>query len=356
MFKSLSGTLQESTDMKKLTIEDMENIGRVDISSFKSQKTLEPQFWTPQKQLDPDIAARLRKIATEFFEGLDLPGVQITDITFTGSLANYNWSTYSDVDVHIVVDFDAVDENEKIVREMFNAKKALWNRQHDIRILGYEVELYVENVHEEHTSSGVYSLLRNGWVVEPERKNPSVDWLQVKTKAASLMDQIDRAKTLHNNHDYKDAYASAVYIKNKLKNYRKAGLDTEAAEYSVENLAFKVLRRNGFLGDLSDVKTDSYDAMMSIKDKQRPSGAGTFYEQEEPPQDTGKFQRAVKAKHKRNRLTTKGKRRKSAPFSINPPTERGKSAPPMEEKNKRLNEHITTTSEYWNTRWDWLNK
>ena len=342
--------------MKKLTIEDMENIGRVDISSFKTQETLEPQFWTPQKQLDPDIAARLRKIATEFFEGLDLPGVQIIDITFTGSLANYNWSTYSDVDVHIIVDFDAVDENEQIVREMFNAKKALWNRQHDIRIFGFEVELYVENLDDEHTSSGVYSILRNEWVVKPEPKSPSVDWLQVKTKAASLMDHIDRAKTLHNNHDYEDAYASAVYIKNKLKNYRKAGLETEAAEYSVENLAFKVLRRNGFLGDLSDVKTDSYDAMMSMKDKERPAGAGTFYEQEEPPQDTGKYQRAMKAKHKRNRLTTKGKRRKSAPFSINPPKERGKSAPPIGEETRRLNEGAPTVSEYWSPRWDWLNK
>ena len=39
-------------------------------------------------------------------------------------------------------------------------------------------------------------------------------------------------------------------------------------EYSVENLAFKTLRRNGYLEKLSNAKTDAYDKMMSIEDKE----------------------------------------------------------------------------------------
>jgi hypothetical protein len=51
------------------------------------------------------------------------------------------------------------------------------------------------------------------------------------------------------------------------------------------------------------------------------------------------YQKKAIAKHKRNRLTTKGKVKKSPPFSVNPPKERGKSAPPIgEEKEDEIEE------------------
>ena len=347
---------------KRLSLEEYLDAENIDVSSFKFHDELNTKFWSTGKRLDPIIAQHLLKIANEFFQGLDLPHVQIKDIRFTGSLANYNWSNYSDVDLHIVIDFTDVGESEKVVREMFNAKKALWNRQHNIRIFGFEVEVYIENAGDDHRSSGVYSVLTNHWVVEPQQKEPKIDWYAVKAKAASFIDQIDRAKLLYSQSEYKESLAAATYLKDRLRTYRKAGLEASEGEFSVENLVFKVLRRNESLKDLARLKTDSYDTVMSLRDRQRPSQGDQYYgdvapynEQAEPPQDRGKFQRAMKSKHRRNRLTTKGKKRKSAPFTINPPRERGKSAPPVGEEKKRLNEHTTTTSEYWNARWDWLN-
>ena len=328
--------------------EDM-NPEHIDLSSFKLQDTLHPKFWSKAKKLDPTIARRLIKIAKEFFEGLDLPHVQILDITFTGSLANFNWSNYSDVDLHIIVDYNEVDENEQIVREMFNAKKAIWNRQHDIRIFGFEVEMYVQNSREPHHSSGVYSIMRNDWETEPSKTRPEIEWDQIKIKAASIIDHIDRAKELYHSRDYENAMHTAKMIKGKIKNYRQAGLESDAGEYSVENLAFKVLRRLSYLGDLNDIKDGSYDALMSIRDE---AGLPSFYEEHTEP-----FQKKVAAKHSRNRLTDKGKKRKTKPYNINPPKRRGKSAPPIGEEVEQLSESVVeSSSNYWSAKWDWITK
>ena len=47
---------------------------------------------------------------------------------------------------------------------------------------------------------------------------------------------------------------------------RKTGLETIGA-YSVENLAFKVLRRNDYLEKLSNAKRKAYDKMLSLKEQ-----------------------------------------------------------------------------------------
>ena len=43
----------------------------------------------------------------------------IHDILLTGSLANYGWSKYSDVDLHIVIDFDESNHNNKLLKRIF---------------------------------------------------------------------------------------------------------------------------------------------------------------------------------------------------------------------------------------------
>jgi len=93
----------------------------------------------------------------------------VHDVVLTGSLANYNWSEFSDIDLHIVVDFDELgkdaektsDSLKDIVKEFFDAKERVWNNRHDIKIKGYDVEIYVQEINQEHVSSKVYSILNN---------------------------------------------------------------------------------------------------------------------------------------------------------------------------------------------------
>jgi len=122
----------------KLSIYEIEDI---DLKSFRTRDSLNSKVWTEDKKLNPEIRKQLLMMANDFFESLEVGDLEIDDIILTGSLANYNWSKYSDVDLHILVDFKDLDENVELVRDYFNAKKGIWNDAHDIRVHGFDVEM-----------------------------------------------------------------------------------------------------------------------------------------------------------------------------------------------------------------------
>lgn len=234
-------------------------------------------LWTEDDRLKPDIREKLIEIAHRFIDKTQGAKAEIKDITFTGSLANYNYSLLSDIDLHILIDFKELNNDVDLVKDYFNAVKALWNYLHDIRIKGYEVEVYVQDAgkigppeseesREEHISSGVYSITNDEWIRKPEYKEAIIDHELIAKKADSLIDQIDRALEVMEKGKHQEAHDRAIKIRKKIKKFRQGGLETEG-EYSVGNLAFKTLRNNGYLGKLSHLKRDAYDKMMSLKEE-----------------------------------------------------------------------------------------
>ena len=211
--------------------------------AFEVKPELNQELWIGDSSPKPEVKDRLMAIVTDFMEKIDIRGVEIKDVIITGSLANYNWSKYSDIDLHILINFSDVDENVELVKRFFDAVRSNWNKVHDIRIKGYEVELYMQDEHESHASTGVYSLLKDDWVVKPQQENPEIDETNVTKKAASLMREIE-----------------------KLKKMRRTGLETGGV-FSVENLAFKVLRRSGHMGILYDTIRKAYDSKMSMTEQ-----------------------------------------------------------------------------------------
>ena len=237
----------------------------IDVSSFEVHDEINKDFWNqPEDRLDPEIREKLLAIAQDFYDSLEVGDAQFSDITFTGSLAALNYSKFSDVDLHILVDFSDVDDKTELVREYFNAMKSVWNRLHDIEIKGYEVEVYVQDINDPHEAQGLYSILNNEWIKFPTPERSNFDKDNVKKKAASLMDQIDRVTKLIDEKKYEEAELYAEKLKLKIRKMRKTGLETIGA-YSVENLAFKVLRRNDYLEKLSAAKREAYDSLHSLK-------------------------------------------------------------------------------------------
>jgi len=236
----------------------------VDPEGFPINDELEPQLWNGD-ELKPHIAARLTEIAEDFIDGLPFP-VTIQDIRFTGSLANYNWSKYSDIDLHIVVDFTELDENKELVKQMFDSKRLRWNEKHNIKIKGYDVELYVEDVGEQHSSSGIYSIMKEDWVQHPERIDRKVDLDTAKKKASDIEQQITSVERLFNAGEFEKVLRHIDRIKNKIRSMRQAGLETEEMEFSPENIAFKLLRRNDLLDQLTKLKYKAYDQSMTLDD------------------------------------------------------------------------------------------
>ena len=243
------------------------------VGSFEHpHQNLNESLWDENDQLKLEVKEKLLEIARKFISKTQGADAEIKDITFTGSLANYNYSMLSDIDLHILIAFEELNEDVDLVKDYFNAVKALWNYLHDIRIKGYEVEVYVQNATEPHVSSGVYSIMNDEWVKTPTREEPQIDQDSITRKAESLMDQIDRALALMEKDKYEEAHDRAIKIRNKIKRFRQAGLES-AGEYSVENLAFKTLRNNGYLGKLTNLKRDAYDAMMSLDEKKKKKKA-----------------------------------------------------------------------------------
>jgi len=250
---------------KKLRIKIRPHGGKL-ITSFEVQSDLNSEVWDGD-HLRPEIKERLREIAEEFIEKLDLPNVDIKDIILTGSLANYNWSDYSDLDVHIVIDFRDVADDERLVKKYFDAVRANWNRNHDIKLKGFEVELYVQDDDEKHTSTGVFSILNDEWVLKPSREQKEIDKLNIFKKARHVMRDIDKVEKHLDRKEYGVALALGQVTKDKIKRMRQTGLQ-KGGIYSTENLAFKVLRRGGYMGKLLNAVGTAYDAQKSLAEQE----------------------------------------------------------------------------------------
>tara|TARA_R110000824_G_scaffold3253_5_gene15485 strand:- start:1653 stop:2423 length:771 start_codon:yes stop_codon:yes gene_type:complete len=235
----------------------------IDLPSLEIKDSLNMNVWLTEDNIKPGIGSRLIQIALDFMERLEADSDIIQNIILTGSLANYNWTEYSDIDLHILVDFTHVNENIDLVRDYFNTKKADWNKSHQIMIKNHEVEIYVQDIHEPHISTGVYSLLEDQWITKPNKERPTIDYNCFSIKTKSLMDQINRLEDLYNKKNYEAVFNVGDLLKNKIKRLRRCGL-MEKGIFSTENLVFKALRNKGFIGKLLDFRRDAYDKMMSI--------------------------------------------------------------------------------------------
>ena len=244
----------------------------VEPESFEKQPELDPKIWQDGK-LNKNISKRLMRIAREFLDGIEKPvhheagdGSMVAlmeDLRFTGSLANYNWSKYSDIDLHIVVDFSKIDENVELVKAFFDEVRMRWNELHDIMIYGYEVEIYVENVGEVHKSTGIYSIANNDWITIPSPEQVEFDYVSARKKADSIETQVNLIEKFIDTKP-RAALKSIERLKKKIRRMRRAGLNSPAQEYSAENIAFKILRREQTLDRLNDMKYDSIDRILSI--------------------------------------------------------------------------------------------
>ena len=228
------------------------------VKSFRIKDSLNPKLWD-NFEINEEVREDLLKIAQDFYGSTDLKA-DVKDIILTGSLANYNWSEkYSDYDLHILIDFNDINQDVELVKKYADSVKNIWNKNHDIKIKGYEVEVYIQDISEEHTSSGVFSLLNNKWNVKPEKIEFTPDEDMISEKGKSVMMLVDDLEDEVDEDKY-DAFVEKIQkVWDKVKNYRKSGLESEGGELSIGNLVFKLLRRNGYIEKIMDLKRKSYD-------------------------------------------------------------------------------------------------
>lgn len=239
------------------------------ISSFNVKDELNPVIWenpdNPSSAvMKEEIRLQLIEIANKFIEFLGYD-IFVQDITMTGSLSNYNWSEFSDIDLHIMYDFNESGTEKELYQDLFKLKKTLFNSTHDITVKGYEVELYVQDTNEPHISTGVYSVLFNEWLVEPSKEEVTIDEKIIKDKVNQWQDIIDIVieDIESGDEDLENGLEKITKVKDKLKKYRGCGLERDG-EYSYENLVFKFLRRNGYIQKLFDFQNNLVDDRLSL--------------------------------------------------------------------------------------------
>lgn len=242
------------------------------LSSFKLHENLNSKIWYFPKRnssvahMIPKVREKLLEIANEFANYLH-EDLIVSDVVMTGSLANYNWSEYSDVDLHLIIDFQQFAEDQvEIFKELFKLKKTLFNSRHDIKIYSFEVELYAQDEREVHYSTGMYSVLENEWIFYPKKDKIEIDKDILLDKVNSWTDSIDTTiESAESKEDLKDAMTLIEKLKERLKTYRAIGLE-DKGEFSYENLVFKFLRRNGYIQKLFDFEDEVIDRNLSLTD------------------------------------------------------------------------------------------
>jgi hypothetical protein len=211
-------------------------------------------------KIKKEIKDQLIKIAMDFFLTLDVDDIFDT-ITLTGSMANFNYSEYSDFDVHVLMDLSKINDDKELVKKLMLSKKSLWNEKHNIKIKNHDVEMYVQGTDEVHYSTGVYDLIKDEWIAEPAYQAVDIDKTAIIDKVQDIMGRIESVMQSPNRLKEIDK------LKEKIRNMRQCGLET-GGEYSIENLAFKTLRNIGEITKLYATATSDYDAMMSIDEEE----------------------------------------------------------------------------------------
>jgi Putative amidoligase enzyme len=239
-----------------MNITELDSYNLADAVKFNDQ--LNPRIWDRNEHLHPEVRDRLLAIADDFAEFLGIRDLAVKDITISGSNAAYSYTPNSDIDLHLVVDVP----DDEVYRELFNAKKFQYNEQHDIKIGGADVELYVQDSKEPHISQGVYSVKNNRWLAVPRRIKSVVDDTSTRNKFETIGHQIERAIRSGNA-------KRMTRMIDKIKRMRQTGLENHG-EFGPENLAYKMLRNQGIIDQLYTARNQARDQELSLAEQEPP--------------------------------------------------------------------------------------
>jgi len=225
-------------------------MSKLDSVIIDKHSELNPKLWKNSNELRPEVQVALFKIAKEFYEFLDFD-VPLEDVQVTGSQANYNYSDYSDLDLHLIVPYKQVQCDEP-VEDLFDTKRKLWKQVHNITVYGVPVEVYVEDS-DKPTKGAAYSLMQDQWLRDPDPTEVEVDDDELRREIQIWLERMYAVVSEGDLEKMQD-------LKDQLQQYRKQAL-AKYGEHALENLVYKSLRNMGVISDLMT-------AIRVIKDRQ----------------------------------------------------------------------------------------
>lgn len=235
-----------------MNLKELDNFSLSDAIHFHNE--LNPAVFHGD-HMRSEVRDQLLEIARDFVDHLGIQELDVADITISGSSAAYSYTKHSDIDLHILVDMSKFNDDD-VYRELFDAKKVIYNEVHDILINGYEVEIYVQDTNKPVISLGEYSVLNDKWLRLPRKRRANLDQAATKLKYDKLY-KLSEYAIKSNNYD------KIQSILRTIKKYRQAGLDSNG-EFGPENLAYKALRSKGIVSKLYDMLDELHSKQLSL--------------------------------------------------------------------------------------------
>jgi hypothetical protein len=236
-----------------MNLKELDSFKISDAITFHNK--LNPKLWNGTK-LRPEVKQQLESIADDFLQEMGIHELDVRDITISGSNAAYSYTDHSDLDLHILVNVNDLPRSD-VYKELFQAKKTIYNDTHDITIHKVPVELYVQDANEPVVSLGEYSIKNDSWIKIPTKRRSNFDQNATKAKHAKLLDIVERAIESNNLNKIQK-------VLKKIKQYRQAGLD-KGGEFGPENLAYKALRSQGYITKLYDLRDKLHSQHLTIE-------------------------------------------------------------------------------------------
>lgn len=219
-------------------------------------KKLNDKIWGNDNKIIPIVKGKLLVLAKKFADEIS-NFAKVKHIYFTGSLATYHWTPVSDIDLHIIVDI--LNDCEESITDYLDLLCKLFNKEHNIYIKGYKVEVNIKTEENILKNKAVYDLSKDEWVASPNNPLRDTSDEQVVKISKYYQNIIDDIISKKEDVEY------AKKLKKELKDLRQKGLDSEDGEYSVDNLVFKSLRNSGYIAKLFNYYNSTEDKNLSLE-------------------------------------------------------------------------------------------
>jgi len=224
------------------------------IEKLEVHDTLNPKLWENEK-LKPEVTEAIIAIVSEFQDNLEIP-LEIVDIHIVGSNASYNWTDNSDLDIHIISNFEFLDCAKEVAQALYNSERSSFNKNYDITIKGINAEIYVEDINSSVASNGIYSIFENEWIKRPKK----LEGITIFDTEKEVSEWLNRIKLAIESDDSEIIKG----IINQLYLMRKNSIAIEG-EYGKGNQVFKDIRNTGKLDELKDLVKEYKSKELSLE-------------------------------------------------------------------------------------------
>ena len=225
--------------------------------NIKVNNALNPKLWDENNKLRTEVREAALRIVEFFLSQMDMP-ITYKDIRILGSNASYNYSPYSDLDIHIVVDFNELEGSNSMLRKYFNGVRNGFLNDYDVKIHGIPVEMYIEDISDPPKAKGIYSVVDDGWIKFPKQDTNAVE-ADVDSVADVWEARINKLVKRDSLEDVDTAIRNLYYV-------RRNSL-AQDGEYGKGNQLFKEIRNRGLLDMLRQKKKELISKELSVEKK-----------------------------------------------------------------------------------------